>query len=127
MAKRKVDGCKTTIIKDTRYFNVNTKLFLTGKEKAMIKDDYLPEKISKAIYRYKKSYGEHVIAIGFGYTIDKSDNKNWKVLRNYVVLETYLRLSEYKRRLIIVNNQQRHMKKVREAFKNHELCLLIAK
>ena len=127
MAKRKVDGCKTTIIKDTRYFHVNTKLFLTEKEKAMVKDDYLPEKISKAIYKYKKSYGENVISIGFGYTIDKSDNKNWKVLRKYVVLETYLKLSEYKRRLIIVNNQQRHMRKIREAFKSYELCLSIAK
>ena len=127
MAKRKVDGCKTTIIKDTRYFHVNTKLFLTEKEKAMVKDDYLPEKISKAIYRYKRSYGETVTAIGFGYTIDKSDNKNWKVLRNYVVLETYLRLSEYKRRLIIVNNQQRHMRKVREAFKSREILLSIDK
>lgn len=127
MAERKVDGCKTKIIKDTRYFYVNTKLFLTEKEKDMVKDDYLPEKISKAIYRYKRSYGETVMAIGFGYTIDKSDNKNWKVLRKYVVLETYLRLSEYKRRLIIVNNQQRHMKNVRETFKSHELCLSIAK
>lgn len=127
MVKRKIDGCKTTIIKDTRYFHVNTKLFLTEKEKAMIKDDYLPEKISKAIYRYKRSYGETVTAIGFSYTIDKSDNKNWKVLRNYVVLETYLRLSEYKRRLIIVKNQQRYMRKVRKAFKSQEILLSIDK
>lgn len=121
MVKRKVDGCKTKIIKDLRYFHVNTKLFLTDKEKAMLRDDYLPEQISKAIYGYKRSYGEHVIAIGFGYTIDKSDNKNWKVLRKYVVLETYLRLSEYRRRLIIVNNQQRHMRKIREALKIREI------
>ena len=33
MVKRKINGCKTTIIKGTRYFNVNTKLFLTEKRK----------------------------------------------------------------------------------------------
>ena len=114
MAKRKVDGCKTTIIKDTRYFHVNTKLFLTEKEKTILKKDFLPEKISKAVYRYKRSYGEHITAIGFGYAIDKNDRKNWKILRDYVVLETYLRLNEYRRRLIVVNNQQRHMKRIKE-------------
>ena len=117
MVKRKIDGCKTTIIKDIRYFHVNTKLFLTEGERNMLKDDYLPEKVSKAIYGYKRSYGEHVTSIGFGYTIDNSDKKNWKVLRRYVVLETYLRLNEYRRRLIIVNNQQRHMRKVKEVLK----------
>lgn len=117
MVKRKIDGCKTTIIKSTRYFHVNTKLFLTEREKIMLNNDCLPEKVSKAIYGYKKSYGERVTAIGFGYTIDKSDNKNWKILRNYVVLETYLRLNEYRRRLIVVNNQQRHMKRIKEILK----------
>lgn len=33
MAKRKIDGCKTTITKDIKYFQVNTKLFLTEKGK----------------------------------------------------------------------------------------------
>ena len=40
MVKRKIDGCKTTIIKSTRYFHVNTKLFLTEREKIMLNDDY---------------------------------------------------------------------------------------
>ena len=114
MAKRKIDGCKTTISKGKRYFNVSTKLFLTEREKYILKDDYLPNKISKAVYRYKRSYGENIITIGFGYTIDNNDNKNWKILRKYVILETYLRLNEYRRRLIVVNNQQRHMKRIKE-------------
>lgn len=118
MVKRKINGCKTTIIKGTRYFNVNTKLFLTEREKYILEDDYLPNELSKAVYRYKKSYGENIISIGFGYTIDNNDNKNWKVLRKYVVLETYLRLNEYRRRLIVVNNQQRHMSKIKNVLTN---------
>lgn len=117
MVKRKVDGCKTKIIKEAKYFRINTKLFLTEREKVLLSDDYLPKEVSKVIYGYKRSYGECVTSIGFGYTIDNSDNKNWKVLRKYVILETLLRLSEYKRRLIIVNNQQKHMKRIKEVLK----------
>lgn len=53
MAKRKVDGCKTTISKGKRYFNITTKLFLTEREKTLLADDYLPKEVSKAVYRYK--------------------------------------------------------------------------
>lgn len=35
MVNRKIDGYKTTIIKSTRYFHINTKLFLTEKEKKL--------------------------------------------------------------------------------------------
>lgn len=121
MVNRKINGCKTTIIKSTRYFHVNTKLFLTEKEKTIIDTDCLSKKLSKEIYEYKRLYGEKITAIGFGYTIDKSDSKNWKFLRDYIVLETYLSLDEYRKRLIIVNNQQRHMKKVKEVLKQIQL------
>lgn len=83
----------------------------------MLGTDYLPEKVSKAICGYKRSYGENITSIGFGYEIDKSDTENCKFLRSYIVLETYLRLNEYRRRLIVVNNQQRHMRKVKEVLK----------
>lgn len=118
MVKRKIDSCKTIIIKGTKYFNVNTKLFLTESEKYILKDDCLPNEVSKAVYRYKKSYCENIISIGFGYEIDKSDTENCKFLRSYVVLETYLRLNEYRRRLIVVNNQQRHMSKIKNVLTN---------
>lgn len=123
MVNRKIDGCKTTIIKSTRYFHVNTKLFLTEKEKTIINTDYLSMKLSKEIYEYERLYGEKITAIGFGYTIDKSDSKNWKILRDYIVLETYLSLDEYRKRLIIVNNQQRYMKKVKEILKQIQLSV----
>ena len=123
MANRKIDGCKTTIIKSTRYFHINTKLFLTEKEKTIINTDYLSKKLSKEIYEYERLYGEKIIAIGFGYEIDKSDSKNWKILRDYIVLETYLSLDEYRKRLIIVNNQQRHMRKVKEILKQIQLSV----
>jgi len=121
MVNRKIDSCKTTIIKSTRYFHVNTKLFLTEKEKTIINTDYLSKKLSKEIYEYERLYGEKITAIGFGYEIDKSDSKNWKFLRDYIVLETYLSLDEYRKRLIIVNNQQRHMRKVKEILKQIQL------
>ena len=79
MVNRKIDGCKTTIIKSTRYFHINTKLFLTEKEKTIINTDYLSKKLSKEIYEYERLYGEKITAIGFGYEIDKSDSKNWKI------------------------------------------------
>lgn len=123
MVNRKIDGCKTTIIKSTRYFHVNTKLFLTEKEKTIINTDYLSMKLSKEIYEYERLYGEKITAIGFGYTIDKSDSKNWKILRDYIVLETYLSLDEYRKRLIIVNNQQRYMRKVKEILKQIQLSV----
>lgn len=80
-------------------------------------------KLSKEIYEYERLYGEKITAIGFGYTIDKSDSKNWKILRDYIVLETYLSLDEYRKRLIIVNNQQRYMKKVKEILKQIQLSI----
>nr|DAX57222.1 MAG TPA: hypothetical protein [Crassvirales sp.] len=123
MVNRKIDGCKTTIIKSTRYFHINTKLFLTEKEKTIINTDYLSKKLSKEIYEYERLYGEKITAIGFGYEIDKSDSKNWKILRDYIVLETYLSLEEYRKRLIIVNNQQRYMKKVKEILKQIQLSI----
>lgn len=123
MVNRKIDGCKTTIIKSTRYFHVNTKLFLTEKEKTIINTDYLSMKLSKEIYKYERLYGEKITAIGFGHAIDKSDSKNWKFLRDYIVLETYLSLDEYRKRLIIVNNQQRYMKKVKEILKQIQLSV----
>lgn len=123
MVNRKIDGCKTTIIKSTRYFHINTKLFLTEKEKTIINTDYLSKKLSKEIYEYERLYGEKITAIGFGYEIDKSDSKNWKILRDYIVLETYLSLDEYRKRLIIVNNQQRHMRKVKEILKQIQLSV----
>lgn len=123
MANRKINGCKTTIIKSTRYFHVNTKLFLTEKEKTIINTDYLSMKLSKEIYEYERLYGEKITAIGFGYEIDKSDSKNWKILRDYIVLETYLSLDEYRKRLIIGNNQQRHMRKVKEILKQIQLSV----
>lgn len=123
MVNRKIDGCKTTIIKSTRYFHVNTRLFLTEKEKTIINTDYLSMKLSKEIYKYERLYGEKITAIGFGYEIDKSDSKNWKILRDYIVLETYLSLDEYRKRLIIVNNQQRHMRKVKEILKQIQLSV----
>lgn len=123
MVNRKIDGCKTTIIKSTRYFHVNTKLFLTEKEKTIINTDYLSKKLSKEIYEYERLYGEKITAIGFGYEIDKSDSKNWKILRDYIVLETYLSLDEYRKRLIIVNNQQRYMRKVKEILKQIQLSV----
>lgn len=128
MVNRKIDGCKTTIIKSTRYFHINTKLFLTEKEKTIINTDiintdYLSMKLSKEIYEYERLYGEKITAIGFGYEIDKSDSKNWKILRDYIVLETYLSLDEYRKRLIIVNNQQRYMRKVKEILKQIQLSV----
>ena len=123
MVNRKIDGYKTTIIKSTRYFHINTKLFLTEKEKTIINTDYLSKKLSKEIYEYKRLYGEKITAIWFGYEIDKSDSKNWKILRDYIVLETYLSLDEYRKRLIVVNNQQRYMKKVKEILKQIQLSV----
>ena len=123
MVNRKIDGCKTTIIKSTRYFHINTRLFLTEKEKTIINTDYLSKKLSKEIYEYERLYGEKITAIGFGYEIDKSDSKNWKILRDYIVLETYLSLDEYRKRLIILNNQQRYMKKVKEILKQIQLSV----
>lgn len=128
MVNRKIDGCKTKIIKSTGYFHVNTKLFLTEKEKTIINTDiintnYLSMKLSKEIYEYERLYGEKITAIGFGYEIDKSDSKNWKILRDYIVLETYLSLDEYRKRLIIVNNQQRYMRKVKEILKQIQLSV----
>ena len=106
MVKRKVDGCETTIKRGSGCILIKTKLRLTDNE---IKNG---EKLYMKLNSYTKTKGEILVSKIIGNEFD-----NNKLTEKYVAIETIVRINDYNLRLSIVNNQQRHMRKVKEVLK----------
>lgn len=114
MAKRKIDGCKTTIKRGPGCFLIQTKLQLTDNEIEITEKEkeVLPSEVRRKLYSYIKTKGE-VLASKI---IGGKFNGN-RTIEKYIAIETVVRIKDYNLRLSIVNNQQRHMKRIKEILK----------
>ena len=111
MAKRKVDGCFTTIKRVSGCFLIQTKLQLTDKEieSTEKESEVLPNEVRRELHSYKRTKGERIVSKIFGGKFNGN-----KTTEKYVAIETIVRIKDYNLRLSIVNNQQRHMKRIKE-------------
>ena len=114
MVKRKVDGCKTTIKRGSNCFIIRTKLQLTDNEiKITEKENHiLPNEVHRELHSYIRIKGEQLVSKIVG---GKFDNN--RTIEKYIAIETVVRIKDYNLRLSIVNNQQRHMKRIKEILK----------
>lgn len=110
MAKRKVDGCKTTIKRGSGCFLIQTKLQLNDNEIEITENSIsaLPIEVRRELYSYIRTKGECLVSKKVG---GKFDNN--RVTEKYVAIETVVRIKDYNLRLSIVNNQQKHIAKVK--------------
>lgn len=115
MAKHKIDGCKTTIKRESGCFLIQTKLQLTDNEIEITEKEkeVLPIEVRRVLHSYVRTKGEQIVSKIVGC---KFDNHSI-VTEKYVAIETIVRTTDYNLRLSIVNNQQRHMRKVKEVLK----------
>lgn len=114
MAKRKVDGCKTTIKRGSGCFLIQTKLQLNDNEIEITEKSIsvLPIEVRRELNSYIRTKGEQLVSKIVG---GKFDNN--RATEKYVAIETVVRTKDYNLRLSIVNNQQRHMKRIKEVLK----------
>lgn len=114
MAKHKIDGCKTTIKRGPGCFLIQTKLQLTDNEIEITEKEkeVLPIEVRRKLYSYIKTKGEQLVSKIVG----SKFNGN-RIIGKYIAIETIVRIKDYNLRLSIVNNQQRHMRKVKEVLK----------
>ena len=114
MVKHKVDGCKTTIKRGPGCFFIQTKLKLTDNEIKITEkeNEMLPNEVRRELHSYIRTKGERIVSKIFG---GKFDNN--RTTEKYVAIESIVRTTDYNLRLSIVNNQQRHMKRVKEVLK----------
>lgn len=115
MAKRKIVSCKTTIKRIPGCFLIQTKLQLTDNEIEITEKEkeVLPSEVRRVLHSYVRTKGEQIVSKIVGC---KFDNHSI-VTEKYVAIETIVRTTDYNLRLSIVNNQQRHMRKVKEVLK----------
>lgn len=114
MVKHKVDGCKTIIKRGSGCFLIQTKLQLTDNE---IKDtekekEVLPSEVRRKLHSYISTKGEQLVSKIVGGKFNGN-----RTIEKYIAIETVVRIKDYNLRLSIVNNQQRHMKRIKEIFK----------
>lgn len=114
MVKRKVDGCKTTIKRGSGCFLIQTKLQLNNNETKITEKSIriLPNEVHRELHSYIRTKGEQLVSKIVG---GKFDNN--RTIEKYIAIETVVRIKDYNLRLSIVNNQQRHMKRIKEILK----------
>lgn len=111
MAKRKVDGCKTTIKRGSGCFLIQTKLQLNDNEIEITErtNEILPSEVRRELHLYKRTKDERIVSKIFGGKFNGNITNE-----KYVAIEAVVRIKDYNLRLSIVNNQQRHMKRIKE-------------
>lgn len=114
MVKRKIDGCKTTIKREPGCFLIQTKLQLTDNEIEITEKEkeVLPIEVRRKLYSYIRTKGERIVSKIVGGKFNGN-----RIIEKYIAIETIVRIKDYNLRLSIVNNQQRHMRKVKEVLK----------
>ena len=114
MVKRKVDGCKTTIKRGSGCFLIQTKLQLTDNEIEITEKEkeVLPSEVRRKLHSYIKTKGEQLVSKIVGGKFNGN-----RTIEKYIAIETVVRIKDYNLRLSIVNNQQRHMKRIKETLK----------
>ena len=114
MVKRKVDGCKTTIKRGSGCFLIQTKLQLTDNEIEITEKEkeVLPNKVRRKLHSYISTKGEQLVSKIVGGKFNGN-----RTIEKYIAIETVVRIKDYNLRLSIINNQQRHMRKVKEILK----------
>ena len=113
MVKRKVYGCKTTIKRGSGCFLIQTKLQLTDNEIEITEKEkeVLPSEVRRKLHSYIKTKGEQLVSKIVGGKFNGN-----KTIEKYIAIETIVRIKDYNLRLSIVNNQQMHMRKIKEIF-----------
>lgn len=111
MAKHKIDGCKTTIKRGSGCFLIQTKLQLTDNEIETTEKEkeVLPSEVRRVLRSYIKTKGEQIVSKIVGGKFNGN-----RIIEKYIAIETIVRIKDYNLRLSIVNNQQRHMKRIKE-------------
>lgn len=114
MVKRKIDGCESTIKRGSGCFLIRTKLQLTDREIEIGEksNGILPNQVYIALHSYTRTKGEMLVSKIVGGKFNGN-----KTIEKYVAIEAVVRITDYNLRLSIVNNQQRHMRKVKEVLK----------
>lgn len=114
MVKRKVEGCKTTIKRGSGCFLIQTKLQLTYNEIEITKKEkeVLPNEVRRKLHSYISIKGEQLVSKIVGGKFNGN-----RTIEKYIAIETVVRIKDYNLRLSIVNNQQRHMKRIKEILK----------
>lgn len=114
MVNRKVDGCTTTIKRGSGCFLIQTKLQLTDNEIEITEKEkeVLPNKVRRVLHSYVRTKGEQLVSKIVGGKFNGN-----RIIEKYIAIETIVRIKDYNLRLSIVNNQQRHMRKVKEVLK----------
>jgi len=114
MAKHKIDGCKTTIKRGSGCFLIQTKLQLTDNEIEITEKEkeVLPIEVRRKLHSYIRTKGEQLVSKIVGGKFNGN-----RIIEKYISIETIVRIKDYNLRLSIVNNQQRHMRKVKEVLK----------
>lgn len=114
MAKHKIDGCKTTIKRGSGCFLIQTKLQLTDNEIEITEKEkeVLSSKVRRVLHSYVRTKGEQLVLKIVG----SKFNGN-RIIEKYIAIETIVKIKDYNLRLSIVNNQQKHMRKVKEVLK----------